>query len=506
MPDGTKPSKTNQNKPNQNKPEQTNAKQTETKNKVLNGLFWKVMENGGSQGIQFIISILLARLLSPEEYGVINLVLIFVTIANVIVQNGFGTALIQKQQADERDYSSVFFVNLVTAAVIYTLLFYGAPLISRFYANPELTAIIRVLSLVLFPGAVISVQTAWISRQMQFKGLCISTVATAVVSGAAGVAMAGSGFGVWALAGQQIFYYFTLALVLFFTIPWRPKRIFALDRVNSMFQFGWKLLCASLIDTLFMNLYGLVVGKIYDDNTLGVYSRGEQFPKLIVTNLGTAIQSVMLPALSAHQTYPEQVRRMLQRAIKISVFLVFPMMAGLAASADNLVLVLLGPKWNSCVPFLQISCLAYAVWPMDIANLQALNAMGRSDVFLKLEILKKMVGVLILLLSLRCGPLTFIAWKACGDFICTFINAWPNQRLLSYSIGKLWKDILPALLASAAMGISVYIAGNFLPAGILGLAGQVVLGILLYLGISWGGKLESFSYLMGILQEKIKKS
>ena len=255
-----------------------------------------------------------------------------------------------------------------------------------------------------------------------------------------------------------------------------------------------------------MNLYGLVVGKIYDDNTLGVYSRGEQFPKLIVTNLGTAIQSVMLPALSAHQTYPEQVRHMLRRAIKISVFLVFPMMAGLAASADNLVLVLLGPKWNSCVPFLQISCLAYAVWPMDIANLQALNAMGRSDVFLKLEILKKMVGVLILLLSLRCGPLTFIAWKACGDFICTFINAWPNQRLLSYSIGKLWKDILPTLLASAAMGISVYIAGNFLPAGILGLAGQVVLGILLYLGISWGGKLESFSYLMGILQEKIKKS
>ena len=178
----------------------------ETKNKVLNGLFWKIMENGGSQGIQFIISILLARLLSPEEYGIINLVLIFVTIANVIVQNGFGTALIQKQQADERDYSSVFFVNLLTAAVIYTLLFFSAPLISRFYANPTLTSIIRVLALVLFPGAVISVQTAYISRQMQFKGLCISTMAAALVSGAAGVMMARAGFGVWALAGQQLFY------------------------------------------------------------------------------------------------------------------------------------------------------------------------------------------------------------------------------------------------------------------------------------------------------------
>lgn len=480
-------------------------KPDETKNKVLNGLFWKIMENGGSQGIQFIISILLARLLSPEEYGVINLVLIFITIANVIVQNGFGTALIQKQQADDRDYSSVFYVNLLTAAIIYTLLFFCAPLISRFYANPELTAIIRVLALVLFPGAVISVQTAYISRQMQFKGLCISTVAAAIISGAVGVIMAGAGFGVWALAGQQLFYYLTLVLVLLFTIPWRPKRIFAINRVKSMFQFGWKLLCASLIDTLFMNLYGLVVGKIYDDNTLGVYSRGEQFPKLIVTNLGTAIQSVMLPALSAHQTCPQQVRHMLRRAIKVSVFLVFPMMAGLAASADNLVYVLLGQKWMRCVPFLQISCLAYAVWPMDIANLQALNALGRSDVFLKLEILKKIVGVVILLLSLHCGPLTFIAWKAGGDFICTFINAWPNQRLLSYSIGRLWKDILPALLASCTMGIGVYMAGKFFPPGIWGLMGQVILGILLYLGISWGAGLESFRYLTGIIRERTGK-
>lgn len=474
-----------------------------TKNKVLNGLFWKIMENGGSQGIQFIISILLARLLSPEEYGVINLVLIFVTIANVIVQNGFGTALIQKQQADERDYSSVFFVNLATASVIYALLFFGAPLIARFYHNPELTAIIRVLALVLFPGAVISVQTAYISRQMQFKGLCISTVAAAVISGTIGVVMAGAGFGVWALTGQQIFYYLTLVLVLLFTIPWRPKKLFVLERVKSMFQFGWKLLCASLIDTLFMNLYGLVVGKIYDDNTLGIYSRGEQFPKLIVTNLGTAIQSVMLPALAAHQTHPEQVLHMLQRAIKVSVFLVFPMMAGLAASAHNLVFVLLGQKWMSCVPFLQISCLAYAVWPMDIANLQALNAMGRSDMFLKLEIVKKMVGVIILLLSLRCGALTFIAWKAGGDFICTFINAWPNQKLLNYSIGKLWKDILPALFTSGLMGISVYSAGKFLPAGIIGLTGQVCLGIFLYFLISWAAGLESFRYLAGIIKERI---
>ncbi|MDO5415895.1 MAG: lipopolysaccharide biosynthesis protein [Lachnospiraceae bacterium] len=473
-----------------------------TKAQVLNGLFWKVMENGGSQGIQFIISILLARLLSPDEYGIINIVLIFVTIANVIVQNGFGTALIQKQQADERDYSSVFFVNLAAASVIYGVLFLAAPWIAVFYENPEMTAIVRVLSLVLFPGAVISVQTAFVSRQMKFKGLCISTVTASLVSGAAGVFMAGRGFGVWALVGQQVGYYLALVCVLFFAVSWRPKLLFAMERVESMFRFGWKLLCASLIDTLFMNLYGLVVGKIYDERTMGIYSRGEQFPKLIVTNLGTAIQSVMLPALSAHQNHPEQVVSMLRRAIQTSVFLVLPMMAGLAAAADNLVLVLLGEKWMACVPFLQISCLAYAVWPMDIANLQALNAMGRSDVFLKLEIIKKIVGVAILALSIRCGALTFIAWKAAGDFLCTFINAWPNQKLLGYHIGQMWRDILPSLLVSLFMGAGVYLLRFALPVGIIGLAGQVVFGVVIYVALAWILKLESLRYLWNVVKER----
>lgn len=476
--------------------------ESRTKNQIVNGLFWKVMENGGSQGIQFVISIVLARLLSPGEYGVINIVLIFVTIANVIVQNGFGTALVQKQEADERDYSSVLYVNLGAAAVIYGVLYGFAPWIGRFYQNPEMKEIVRVLALVLFPGAVISVQNAFVSRRMEFKGLCIATVAAVVVSGGVGILMAISRFGVWALVGQQLVYYLALASALFLAVPWRPRLLFAIERVEAMFRFGWKLLCASLIDTLFMNLYGLVVGKIYDEHTMGIYSRGEQFPKLIVTNLGTAIQSVMLPALSAHQTHPEQVLGMLRRAIKLSVFLVLPMMAGLAACGDNLVLVLLGEKWMKCVPFLQISCLAYAVWPMDIANLQALNAMGRSDVFLKLEMIKKIVGVVILALSIRCGALTFIAWKAAGDFLCTFINAWPNQRLLGYSVRRLWRDILPAAAASLAMGIGVYAVSFLLPPGVGGLLGQVIAGVVIYLVICLVFKLESFQYLIQMLKER----
>lgn len=475
-----------------------------TKDQVLGGLFWKVMENGGSQGIQFVISIVLARLLSPDEYGIINIVLIFVTIANVIVQNGFGTALVQKQQADERDYSSVFYVDLAAAAVIYGVLFLCAPVIAAFYDNPSMTSIVRVLSLVLFPGAAICVQNAFVARQMRFKGLCIATVSAAVLSGMIGIFMAGAGFGVWALVGQQLCYYLALTLVLFVTVPWHPRLLFTVSRVGTMFRFGWKLLCASLIDTLFMNLYGLVVGKLYDERTMGIYSRGEQFPKLIVTNLGTAIQAVMLPALSARQTHPDEVVRMLRRAIKTSVYLVLPMMAGLAAAGDNLVYTLLGEKWMACVPFLQISCLAYAVWPMDIANLQALNAMGRSDVFLKLEILKKAVGAIILALSIRCGAMAFIAWKAMGDFVCTFINAWPNQKLLGYQVRQLWRDILPSLLISVLMGSVVYGAGLVFPRGILGLTVQVAVGVAVYLLLSAGFRLESFRYLLGVVRERIE--
>lgn len=478
--------------------------QDKTKDKIINGLFWKVMESGGAQGIQFVISLILARLLSPDEYGVINLVLIFITIANVMVQNGFGTALIQKYKTDEKDFSSVFYVNLLCALGIYLVLFALAPFLAAFYRNPEITRIVRVWAVILFPGGVICVQNAYVARKLKFKALCLATMLSALVSGICGIVLAAWGYGVWALVGQQLAYYFVLMAALFAAVSWRPRAVFDFARIKTLFQFGWKLLSASVIDTVFMNLYGLVVGKVYNDTVMGIYTRGEQFPKLIVTNLGTAIQSVMLPALSAHQNQPERIGAMLRRSIKISVFLVLPMMAGMAAAADNLVLTLLGEKWMASVPFLQISCLAYAVWPMDIANLQALNAMGRSDVFLKLEVVKKFIGVVILVLTVRFGAVSFIAWKAVGDFLCTFINAWPNQKLLGYSIARLWKDVLPALGISGIMGILVYLAGRFVPAGLIGLTLQILLGAAIYFILCAAFRLESLTYLADIIKNKVQ--
>ena len=270
-----------------------------------------------------------------------------------------------------------------------------------------------------------------------------------------------------------------------------------------MFAFGWKLLCASLIDTIFNNIHGLIMGKIYNEGVLGNYNRGDQFPKLIVNNLSAAIQSVMLPVLAASQHDLARVKSMLRRSIVTSSFLVLPMMAGMIAVADSLVLALLGEKWMSCVPYLRIMCVAYSFWPIHIANLQALNAVGRSDIFLKLEVIKKAVGLVVLLIGIRYGAITLVALKAVADFICTFINAWPNKKLLNYSIGEQWIDILPSIVVSCLMGIIVYGIQFVVHGAWLCLIVQMAAGVAVYAGLAWMFRLESFEYLKRIVIERI---
>lgn len=474
----------------------------QTSSKVLKGLFWKLMENGGAQGVQFLVSILLARLLSPEEYGVVGVILIFVTIANVLVQNGFSIALIQKKEVDDRDFSSVFYFNMAVSLFLYVVLFLTAPWIGDFYANPEMAAIIRVLAVTLFPGGVISIQNAYVSRKLEFKGLFISSFIASVMSGGISVFMAYKRWGVWALVWQQITYYFFYMGILFLTVSWKPRLLFSLLRIKTMLAFGWKLLCASLLDTVYNNIYGLVIGKRYNKSMLGNYNRGEQFPKLVVNNLAAAIQSVMLPVLSASQDEPEKIKVMLRRAIMLSSYLILPMMAGMMAVARPMVLLLLGEKWLPCVPFLQLMCIAYSFWPIHIANLQALNAMGRSEIFLKLEIIKKAVGILVLLIGIRYNALILVALKALADFLCTFINAWPNKRLLNYSIFEQWRDIMPSVTASAVMAAAVWAAGRLTGEGWLALGAQIVTGILMYIVFSWVLKLEAFRFLLDLARER----
>jgi teichuronic acid exporter len=278
------------------------------------------MERGGTQGIQFFVQIFLARLLLPEDYGIIALVVIFTSIAGVFVQSGLNTALIQKKDADEADFSSVFYLSLVLACLIYIVLFFAAPFIAAFYVIPEITPVIRVLSIILFFGAFNSIQNAVIARSLQFKKLFFSSTGAILISGTVGIYMAYTGFGVWALVGQQLTNQLFITLILWFTVKWRPQLLFSLVKVKGLFSFGWKLLVSALIDTVYRDLRSLIIGKMYNPAMLGFYNRGQQFPQLLITNINGSIQSVMLPVLSSQQDNRPRVKDIMRRAIVTSSF------------------------------------------------------------------------------------------------------------------------------------------------------------------------------------------
>ena len=454
------------------------------------------MERGGAQGIQFIVQIVLARLLSPEEYGMIAIVLVFILLANVFVESGFSTALIQKKNADELDFSSVLYLSLVIATILYIVIFFTAPFVARFYELPILVQVLRVLSITLFVGAFNSIQNAFVARHMLFKKLFVSSLGAVTISGVVGIIAAYNGLGVWALVLQQLTNQLAVAIILWFTINWRPSLLFSFDRINTLFAYGSRLLASSLIDTLYRNLRTLMVGRMFTSSVLGFYNRGEQFPQLIVSNINGSIQSVMLPALSAHQEDKIRVKEMMRRTIITSSFLIFPMMMGMAAVAEALVRIVLTDKWLPAVPFLQIACFSYSLWPIHTANLQAINAMGRSDVFLKLEIIKKIIGLIILIVSLPFGVYAIALGGVISGIISSFINAYPNKQLLNYSYKEQLMDIMPSFFISVIMGLCVYMF-NFLNISTLPiLLLQVCMGMAIYIGLAKLLKIESFNYLV----------
>lgn len=475
------------------------------KETVIASMIWKLMEGCGVQGIQFIIQIVLARLLLPKDYGLISLVTIFIAIANVFVQSGFNTALIQKKDADEVDFSSVFYLSLGVATIMYTLIFFGAPLVSDFYNESSLTIVLRVLAITLFFGAFNSIQNAVVAKSMQFKKLFLSSLGASLISGIVGIMLAYLGLGVWALVFQQVVSQVSITIILWFTVKWRPKLVFSIDRVKELFNYGSKLLASSLIDTLYMNLRNLVIGKIYTPDILGMYNRGQQFPQLIVTNINGSIQSVMLPTLSSEQDNKERVKSIVRRSIVTSSFIIFPAMVGLAVISEPIVKILLTDKWLPCVPFLQIFCFTYALMPIHTANLQAINAIGRSDIFLKLEIYKKVMGITILIITIPHGVYAIALGGIISSIISSFINAYPNLKLINYSYKEQLEDIIPSAIISLIMGIVIYPIKfiNMVPIVILML--QIVIGVIVYVIMAKIFKLECFIYLSSTLQELLGK-
>lgn len=462
------------------------------------------MERGGVQGTQFILQVILARLLMPEDYGIIALVVIFTSIAAVFVQSGLNSALIQKKDADAVDFSSVFYLSLFIAVIIYIIIFFTAPYIASLYEEQMIAPVLRVLSITLIFGAFSSIQNAVVARNLQFRKLFFSSTGAILVSSIVGIYMAYTGLGVWALVGQQISNQFLATVFLWFTVKWRPLILFSHSRVKKLFSFGWKLLASNLIDTLYNDLRSLIIGKIYNPSMLGFYNRGQQFPAVIMININGSIQSVMLPVLASQQDNKLQVKNMVRRTIVTSSFIIFPMMVGLVIVAEPLVKLVLTDKWLPCVHFLQIFCAMYALWPIHTTNLQAINALGRSDIFLKLEIIKKMLGFSILAVTAFYGVYA-IAWGGVvSGIISTFINAYPNKKLLGYSYREQWYDIMPPLLISLAMGVVVHLLVYLNIAEWQLLVLQTATGVFLYFGLSRVFKIDSYNYLIGTLKEIFK--
>lgn len=456
------------------------------KNSTLNGLLWKLLERFGVLGVQFVLQILLARLLSPEHYGVLSIMVVFTTLANVFVQNGFNTALIQNKDVDEEDYSSVFWVSLGIAGILYVLLFLIAPVIADFYKMPEIIAPLRVLALMLFPGALNSVQLAKTSREMDFKKVFFSNLGGVVISGVVGIVIACMGGGLWALVMQTLLNVVIICIVMKFTVKLKLQFVCNWKRVKILFAYGWKLLVSSLIDTLYQDIRSLVIGKKYDSGTLGYYNRGKQFPQFAISAINGAVQSVMLPALSAEQDDKKQVKSMMRNSIMVSAYVIFPMMVGLAVVAEALISLILTDKWLPCVPYLQIYCFSFAFYPVHTCNLQAINAMGRSDIFLKLEIVKKTISTIALVIAVCCfdSPIAIAMTGVVTTFTSCFINAYPNKKLIEYSYMEQMKDIIPSFLLACLMGIVVLFVGEMQAPTLVVLLVQILVGIVVYIVLS----------------------
>ena len=478
-------------------------------NKVFSNFIWRFAERCGAQGVTFVVSIVLARLLDPSVYGTVALVTVFTTIMQVFVDSGMGSALIQKKDADDLDFSSVFYFNIMMCSVLYLIMFVAAPFIAAFYKTPELTPVVRVLSLILIISGVKNVQQAYVSKNMLFKKFFFSTLGGTIGAAIVGITMAYLGFGVWALVAQMLFNTAVDTTILWITVKWRPKKMFSLERLKGLFSYGWKLLVSSLIDTVYRDLSQLIIGKKYSKNDLAQYNQGSKFPALIVSNINTSIDSVLLPTMSKEQDNPEIVKSMTRRSIKISTYIIMPFMVGLAVCAEPLVSLILTDKWLPCVPFLRIFCFSYAFWPIHTANLNAIKAMGRSDLFLILEILKKAIGLIAILITMWISVMAMAYSLIVTSVLSQLINSYPNKKLLNYSYAQQFKDMLPQICASLFMGVVVYCVQFLGFNSLITLLIQVPVGVLLYVGISKLFRIDSFEYVIatvkGLFATKNKK-
>lgn len=474
------------------------------KNKAVVNVVWSFFERVGNQIVSFVVSILLARILLPDDYGIIAIVLVFVNICDVFVTGGVGASLIRKKNVDSLDYSSIFFFNFMVSCVIYLLLFLSAPFIADFYCMPILDPVLKVLGIKVPFSAYNVIQRAIVSRNIQFKKFFFATLSSTVISAIVGCYFAKSGYGVWALVWQNLSITLFNTLVLLRLVKWVPTLEFSWERTKSLYSFGYKVLITSLIDVLYEDFRSLYVGKLYAPSDLAYYTRGKQFPYLITQNVNSSISSVLFPVMSKCQDDLTRLRNMMRKSIKITSFIITPLMFALAMVAKPLVLLLLTEKWINCVPFVQILCFNAILMPIQTTNNQALLAMGRSDITLKLNIYKKTFGFIVVVIS---ASFSVIAMALGGILIginASICNSSPNKKLLNYGYIDQMRDIMPSWIISILMAGLMYLVSLLdLPVFTMLLL-QVLTGLSFYVIVSYLFHLDSFNELKMILLKRNK--
>jgi len=477
------------------------------KKKTFHGMIWKFMERICAQLVSLIVSIVLARILVPDDYSVVSIVTIFFAFCNVFISGGLNAALIQKKNATVEDYSTVLFTTMILASILYGVMFFTAPLIADLYNKTILVSVIRIMALTFFINAFKSVLSAYTSSNLQFKKFFFSTIVGTIVSAFVGIYMAIKGYGAWALVAQQMTNSLLDTVILYFTTKFKVVFTISFTNLKSLFQYGWKIFVSSLISVVYDQINPLIVGIKYTGTDLAYYNKGQNYPGLINSTISDTLQSVLFPVMSKVQDDKEMILNVTRKYIRVSSYVIFPMMIGLFAVSDIFVEVILTKKWLPIVPYIQIFCFSYMLNIIQVGNLQAIKAIGRSDITLILEIIKKSVYFVIILLFVLFSknPIMLAMSSIICTVFATIVNTYPNRKLLNYRYKYQISDLLPNLGISIIMGFVVYFLKYInISKGILFLL-QILTGIIIYILLSLLSKNENLYYLLDYIKSYFRK-
>ena len=475
------------------------------KSKTVKGTAWSFLDNIANQGVSFGVGIVLANLLTPEEYGLIGVILIFIAVFNAIVDSGFSNALIRRNDIGDSEYNTVFIANLGMSILLFLVMFIGAPQIGRFFKQPELVSLTRVMGIVIIINAFAIIQRTILIKQINFKLQTKISLVSSLFSGAIGIGMAIFGFGVWSLVGQQISRQSINTFLLWMWNSWRPRIYFSTRSFRELFGFGWKLMLSTIIDTTWKEVYQIVIGKFYSPAMLGLYTRAKQFDTIFSSNLTSVVQRVSYPVLSSIREDKARLKSAYKKVIKITMLVSFCCMLVMAAIADSMIQVLIGEKWMAAVPMLQILCFQLMLYPLHALNLNMLQIEGRSDLFLKLEIIKKTISVGPILIGIFVGIYWMLAASVVTGFISYYLNAFYSGRLLGYSISEQVWDILPSFLIAIIAALITY-GVSFIPVSCyIMLPLQLIIGFFVLISILEVAKLAEYMELKSIFKNTYSK-